>query len=161
MYQRTLPRVGVAAPLRSGPGPSPVASPLLLCLGIGVASAALVFSNPGPTEFEMFAAEQLVEVVEAEVCHGDALPGLVRLALSDCPRLVQSQRPAIGSLVGRHSRRIDLGMASIYRTDLGGGTLLGWPLPRFRAAVLAVAGQFVILQAGIDSADGPGQPKPR
>jgi hypothetical protein len=124
---------------------------------MGLAAAALLISNPGPADFETFAAERLVDVLERELCQGDALPGLLRLALGDCARVVQSQRQPLARLVGRHSRRLNLGMASVYRSELGGGALLGWPIPRFRATVLAVAGHFLILQAGADRSriEGP------
>jgi ABC-type Mn2+/Zn2+ transport system permease subunit len=57
---------------------------------------------------------------------------------------------AIGAYVGRHTRRTNLGLLSIYRTELGGTALFGWSLPRFSATVLAAAGQLVIVQAGLD-----------
>jgi hypothetical protein len=104
----------------------------------------------GAGDIDSFAAEQLVDVLEAEVCRGDVLPTLVRLALRDCPRLIQAQRGAIGAYVGRHTRRTNLGLLSIYRTELGGTALLGWSLPRFSATVVAAAGQLVIVQAGLD-----------
>jgi hypothetical protein len=111
---------------------------------------ALVISNPRPSDFDSFAADQLVDVIEAEVCRGEVLPALVRLALRECPRLIRAQRGAIGAYVGRHTRRTNLGLLSIYRTEFGGTALLGWSLPRFSATVLAAAGQLVIVQAGLD-----------
>jgi hypothetical protein len=113
-------------------------------------SGALVISNPRPSDFDSFAADQLVDVIEAEVCRGEVLPALVRLALRECPRLIRAQRGAIGAYVGRHTRRTNLGLLSIYRTEFGGTALLGWSLPRFSATVLAAAGQLVIVQAGLD-----------
>ncbi len=112
----------------------------------------LALSNPGPEEFEAFAAEQLVDVLETEVCRGEVLPALVRMALSDCPQLVQTQRRAIGAFVGDHTRRLDLGVLSLYRSEIGGDTVLGWPVPRFHATVLAGAEQFLILKAGLRDA---------
>lgn len=109
----------------------------------------MALSNPGPAAFEAFAADQLVDVIEAQVCRGELLPPLVRLALRDCPRLVQDQRHRLGVLVGQHTHRTNLGLFSVYRSDLGGGQLAGLALPRFAATVLAGAGRFVILQAGI------------
>ena len=111
---------------------------------------ALVISNPRPSDFDSFAADQLVDVIEAEVCRGEVLPAMVRLALRECPRLIRAQRGAIGAYVGRHTRRTNLGLLSIYRTEFGGTALLGWSLPRFSATVLAAAGQLVIVQAGLD-----------
>jgi hypothetical protein len=156
MYQRTITLPGVAAAFQSSPG----GTALLAVLGAGLAGTALVFSNPGPSEFEGFAAERLVDVLETELCQGDALPGLMRMALGDCSRLVQDQRLPIARLVGRHSRRLDLGVASVYRSELGGGMLLGWPVPRFRATVLAVAGHFLILQADTSPSETRRQQQP-
>jgi hypothetical protein len=119
-------------------------------LGASLLGGALALTNPRPSDFDSFAAEQLVDVIEAEVCRGEVLPPLVRLALRDCPRLIQAQRGAIGAYVGRHTRRTNLGLLSIYRTELGGTALFGWSLPRFSATVLAAAGQLVIVQAGLD-----------
>ncbi len=124
-------------------------------LGRAAAAAALggalVFSNPRPSDFDGFAAEQLVDVIEAEVCRGEVLPTLLRLALRDCPRLIRAQRGAIGAYVGRHTRRTNLGLLSLYRTEFGGTDLLGWSLPRFSATVVGAAGQLVIVQAGLDA----------
>ena len=110
----------------------------------------LVVTNPRSSDFERFAAEQLVDVIEAEVCHGEVLPPLVRLALRDCSRLIQAQRGPIGTYVGGQTRRTNLGLLSVYRTQLGGTPLLGWSLPRFSATVVGAAGQLVIVQAGLD-----------
>lgn len=119
-------------------------------MAAGLLGGALVISNPRPSDFDSFAADQLVDVIEAEVCRGEVLPALVRLALRECPRLIRAQRGAIGAYVGRHTRRTNLGLLSIYRTEFGGTALLGWSLPRFSATVLAAAGQLVIVQAGLD-----------
>ena len=122
----------------------------LWALAAGLLGGGLVLTNPPPSDFEHFAAEQLVEVIEPEVCRGEVLPSLVRLALRDCSRLIRAQRGAIGAYVSDHTRRTNLGLLSIYRTELGGTSLLGWSLPRFTATVVAFAGQLVILQAGLD-----------
>jgi hypothetical protein len=119
---------------------------LLASLG----GAGLVFTNPGPDQFETFASDQLVDVIEAEVCRGSVLPSLVRLALRDCPRLIQAQRRAIGAQVGRHTLRRNFGVMSVYRTEFGGAALMGWALPRFTATVVGGAGQLVIVQAGLN-----------
>jgi hypothetical protein len=119
-------------------------------LAAGLLSGGLALTNPAPSDFERFAAEKLVDEIEAEVCRGEVLPSVVRLALRDCPSLIQAQRGAIGAYVGRHTRRTNIGLMSLYRTEIGGTALLGWSLPRFSATVLAAAGRLVIVQAGLD-----------
>ena len=47
-----------------------------------------------------------------------------------------------------HTRRRNLGLLSLYRTELGGQTLFGvLEVPRYSATTLGVAGHFVILQS--------------
>jgi hypothetical protein len=142
MYQCVCPSFRLPAANRPGWCALALLGPL--CIG------GLALSNPGPAEFESFAADQLVDVLEVEVCQGDVLPTLVRMALRDCSGLVRGQRQAIGALVGRQSRRTDLGLLSVYRSELGGQRLFGWTVPRFRATVLGIAGQFLVLSAGIE-----------
>ncbi|MCP9926423.1 DUF4359 domain-containing protein [Cyanobium sp. CH-040] len=115
-----------------------------------VAAAGLALSNPKQAAFERFAAAHLVDVIEREVCEGDVLPPLVRLALPNCAELVQAQNVAIGALVSRQTRRWNLGVCSLYRTDVGGQQVLVWQVPRFRATVLGVAGRFLVLHASVD-----------
>jgi hypothetical protein len=118
-----------------------------------LAAAGLGVSNPSPAAFERFAARHLVDELDRQLCAGDALPPLVRLALPNCSELVQAQSEVLGALVSQQSRRWNLGLLSVYRTDLGGQQVLIWQLPRFRATVLGVAGRFLIVQASLDDAD--------
>ncbi len=147
MYQCILPGPPLPAAIRSGWGAA-----VLLA---GLCAGGLALTNPGPADFESFAADQLVEVLEEEVCRGDVLPTLVRMALRDCSGLVRAQRQAIAAVVGRHSQRSDLGLLSIYRSRLGGDQLLGWRVPRFDATVVGAAGHFLILRAGVEDGAPP------
>ncbi len=126
-----------------------LAAALTATVATAAVVAGLAVTNPGRPEFEQFAADQLVDELESHICRGDVLPALVRLALHNCPRLVQDQRRAIGAFVGRHTARLNLGVMSVYRSRFGGDTLLGWPLPRFESTVLAAAGQFLLVQAEV------------
>jgi hypothetical protein len=119
------------------------------------AGAALAVSNPPPAAFERFAAAHLVQEIERQLCDGDVLPPLLRLALPNCSELVQAQNEAIGAMVSSQTRRWNLGLLSLYRSDVGGQQVLLWELPRFRATVVGVAGQFVVLQASIDDVAEP------
>lgn len=120
-----------------------------------VAAVGLGLTNPPPAAFERFAAAHLVDELERQVCKGDVLPPLVRLALSNCEELVQAQNEAIGALLSRQTRRWNLAVLSVYRTEVGGQQVLLWQVPRFRATVLGIAGQFLVLQARLDEVDGP------
>ena len=126
----------------------PTAPALLGLLAVAAGGAGLIVTNPGPADFEEFAAEQLTRLVNDELCRGDGLPGMLRLMLPDCEGLVRSQRRTFGQLAWAHSQRRNLGLLSIYRTQLGGRRLLAdLELPSYRATTVAVAGHFWLLQS--------------
>jgi hypothetical protein len=121
---------------------------LLASLGAAcvLAVGGLALSNPTPADFEGFAAGQLVQLVEQELCHRPALPLLLQLVIQNCPALVQAQSQTLGRLARDHSRRLNLGIASIYTTRFGGQQLLpNWRVPNYGVTTLAAAGHFVIL----------------
>ncbi|MEB3331768.1 MAG: DUF4359 domain-containing protein [Synechococcaceae cyanobacterium] len=121
---------------------------LFVLLAVAAGSAGLVVTNPGPADFEEFAADQLTRLVSDEVCRGDGLPSVLRMLLPDCDGLVRSQRRSFGQLAWAHSQRRNLGLFSIYRTQLGGRRLLAdLELPSYRATTVAVAGHFWLLQS--------------
>lgn len=116
---------------------------LAVCAG----AIGLALTNPGPEAYEEFAGERLSEALIEELCEPDGLPMVLRLIIRDCPGVIRSQRPVLGRLAVSQTRRRNLGLLSVYRTDLGGQELLGsWSLPRYRSLTLAAAGQFVLLR---------------
>ncbi|NDG75649.1 MAG: DUF4359 domain-containing protein [Synechococcaceae bacterium WB8_1B_136] len=116
-----------------------------LTAGVG---AALAWSNPGPVEFEAFAGEQLVELASHELCGSHGLPMVVQLVVRDCPRLIASQRHALGAIAAQGTHRTNLGLFSLYTTEVGGQAVLpGVSVPRYQALTLAGAGQLVLLKA--------------
>ena len=127
---------------------------LAVGVGLGGASLALVLTNPGPAEFESFAAEQLIERATAEVCGPEGLPMALRLVVQNCPELIRSQRQRLGDLAARGSERQNFGLFSLYRTTVGGPKVLRFlGLPTYHAVTLAGAGQFVILATSSDRSD--------
>ncbi len=119
--------------------------PLLLAAGLG---GGLACTNPDAIAFEQFAGEELVRRLGEELCGEDQLPLMLRVMIRDCPQLIRSQRFVLARLVGAHSRRRNLALFSLYRTDIGGQQLLpGWSLPRYQATTLALAGRFFVLEA--------------
>ena len=121
-----------------------------------LAGAGLALTNPASADFEAFAADRLVDEISDELCVKGGLPVLMRLAIPNCQELVEGQRQALAGVVASHTRRTNLMVASLYRSEVGGQTVLAWQVPRFRSTVLAVAGQFVLIAASSDnSQEGP------
>ena len=121
---------------------------------VALAGAGLAFTNPSSADFQAYAADRLVDEISEEVCGEGGLPVLMQMALQNCQGLVLAQRGPLAALVAGHTRRHNLGLLSLYRSDVGGQTLLLWQVPRFRSTVVGVAGQFVLIRAAIDRA-GP------
>ena len=133
--------------MTAGPAPHRLAWLLPTAATLGGA-CALAWSNPGPSEFEAFAAEQLADRITTELCHGAQVPLVLHLLVRDCPGLVHSQRTWLGRLAAQHTHRYNAGLFSLYVTTLGGQALLGQlTIPRYRAFSLAGAGQLVVVYA--------------
>ena len=111
-----------------------------------VAMGGLMVTNPGQHEFEDFAAQRLSALLDEELCRKPALPMLLQLVIQNCSAVVRAQQQTLGQVARDHSRRLNLGLASIYTTHFGGQQLMGqWRLPKYRITPLALAGQFVVL----------------
>ena len=133
------------------PFPPPVRRLLWLLPAAG-AAAALIATNPGPAEFEAFAGERLVELISGELCRSAGLPLAVHLLVRDCPELIRSQRAVLGRLAAAATQRTDLGLFSLYVTEIGGQDVLpGLQIPRLRAVTLAGAGQLTLLHSSSDN----------
>ncbi len=136
------------------PALKPAAHVLALAvMGAGL-TAGLVSTNPGPTAFAEFGGRQLTAMLTKELCHNNGLGGMLRLLISQCPELVRSQKHVLGQLVQAHTRRSNLGLFSVYRTNLDLAAVLpglrrvsDLRLPRYEATTLGGAGQFILLQA--------------
>jgi len=120
-------------------------------VGSGCA-AVLMLTNPTPDEYAEHAGQQLVTLLTQELCRAEGVPMLLRLWVRDCPQLVASQQKTLASLAARFTTRRNLGLVSIYTTQLGGQLLApGVSLPRVKAVTLAAAGQFVMLRSERDN----------
>lgn len=122
-------------------------------LAVAAGVGGLAMTNPGPEEFRQFAGKRLVEAITREVCTEGGLPMTLRLLLQNCPELVASQQEVLGRIALESSQRTNLGLASVYRTELGGQQLLpALRLPRYEALTLAGAGAFVVVNTSTTSA---------
>jgi hypothetical protein len=124
--------------------------PLLLA-GI-TAGGLLALSNPGPADFRSFAGAELSRRGIDEFCRPGGLPLGLHLLLANCPDLVRDQQANLGHLAQGFTRRWNLGLFSVYDTRIGSGDLLPQlGLPGYHLRTLAVAGQFIVLEAGLAS----------
>lgn len=115
-------------------------------LAVAAGVGGLAVTNPGPEEFQAFAGQRLVDAITREICVENTLPMAVRVLLHNCPDLVASQQQVLGRIALEHSSRTNLGLASVYRTELGGQQLLPQlQVPRYEAVTVAGAGQFVLV----------------
>lgn len=131
-----------------------MASSWIPCAVLAVAAGAggLAVTNPGPDEFQEFAGRRLADTITREICVENGLPMALRLLLQHCPDLVASQQQVLGCIALDNSQRTNLGVASLYRTQLGGQQLLAdLRLPRYEAITLAGAGQFVVVNTSEQS----------
>ncbi len=129
----------------------PVAAALAALTAAG-AALALAFTNPSLSDYEDHAGEQLVVLLSKELCTSEGLPMVLRLWIRDCPQLVASQRQALAQLAGRFTTRVNLGVASMYTTRVGGQQLLpGVTLPTAEVVTLGVAGRFVLIRSDTDA----------
>jgi len=126
------------------------------CLAAVALGGALVATNPDEQDFEEFAGERLVRLVDEELCDQGGLPMVARLLIQNCSELVQGQQRVLGSLALQGSTRTNAGLFSLYSTRIGGMDLMpGLSVPRYRALTLAGAGQLVVLQTGTETAPDP------
>ena len=124
-------------------------------LVLALVGGGLALTNPSLGNFRAFASDRLVEEISKELCADGGVPVLLRMAINNCVGLVEAQREALAAVVLSHTRRRNYGVVSVFETELGGQSLLRWQVPRFRSAVVGVAGQFVLISAATDRSESP------
>lgn len=122
------------------------ASPWLGLLAALAVGFGLFSTNPGRSQFEEFAGEQLSEAITREICWQGQLSTLLRLVLPNCVAMVRQQQPVLGQLAWAQTRRLNFGLFSLFFTELGGQELLpNLRLPTYRATSFGAAGRMVLL----------------
>ncbi len=128
------------------------ALPLVGLLAAVALACGLASTNPGQSRFEEFAGEQLSEAITREICLQGQVSSLLRLVLPNCVAMVRQQRPVLGQLAWAQTRRLNLGLFSLFFTELGGQELMpNLRLPTYRATSLGAAGQVVLLTSSTSS----------
>ena len=122
---------------------------MLVLAGSG---AVLFLTNPTREDYRAFAGQMLVTLATEEICERQTLPMVLQLWISDCPRLIADQEQALALLADKFTRRWNVGVASVYVTQVGGQNLLpALRLPRYTVTSLGIAGQFQVLNAHSDA----------
>ena len=125
-----------------------VVSGSILVAGLG---GMLLFTNPSLEEYRTSVADQLVDISTKELCFNPDIPLIVRLLVDDCPMLVSKQRSLFEELAGQFTKRINLGICSIYITKFGGQKILpNLQLPSYKTITFAAYGRFMILKVHMD-----------
>ena len=125
---------------------------LLSLLG---AASALALTNPSLQDYQLHAGEQLVALATEELCGEQGLPLMLQVWLKDCPAVVAAQQSTLAALAGPMTTRTNLGLLSVFTTEVGGQKLmLGWRLPHYTVTTVGVAGQFLTINTRSDQADG-------
>ena len=119
------------------------------------AASALALTNPSLQDYQLHAGEQLVALATEELCGEQGLPLMIKVWLKDCPAVVAAQQSTLAALAGPMTTRTNLGLLSVFTTEVGGQKLmLGWRLPRYTVTTVGVAGQFLTINTRSDQADG-------
>ena len=119
------------------------------------AASALALTNPSLQDYQLHAGEQLVALATEELCGEQGLPLMLQVWLKDCPAVVAAQQSTLAALAGPMTTRTNLGLLSVFSTQVGGQKLmLGLRLPRYTVTTVGVAGQFLTISTRSDQAGG-------
>lgn len=123
-------------------------SVLIGAIVLAIATAALVVTNPGPDAYARYISEQAETYLTAEVCT-DLPAGIGDLLGDQCGEMLQSFKPQLDSLIRDRTDRLNLAIASIYRTSLG---IPGFPMvPQYRVETLGILNRFFTYYASQES----------
>jgi len=104
---------------------------------VAIATVGLVVTNPGPEAYARYVSAQAETYLVGEVC-AEMPPTVGELFAGQCDELVQSLQPQLDTLIRDRTQRLNLAIASIYRTSLGMPML-----PTYRTETLGILNRFI------------------
>lgn len=114
-------------------------SALLGLVLLAVAIAGLIITNPGPEAYTRYLSTQAENYLSEEVC-SELPPGFGTLLAENCTDILASLESELDVLIRDRTERMNLAIASIYRTSLG---VPGIPfLPEYRVETVGAVNQF-------------------
>ena len=94
-----------------------------VAIALTLLDAGMAFTNPARDKYLTYASTKLETELESTVCKDSRIPqalsGITDSLIGSCKNLVTSQRSTIESLLDNTTQRQNLGVVSIYTTELG------------------------------------------
>lgn len=94
-----------------------------VAIALMVLAAGMAFTNPARDKYLTYASTKLQVELENTVCKDSSVPqalsGVAETLIGSCKNLVTSQRSTIEQLLDNTTQRQNLGVVSIYTTELG------------------------------------------
>ncbi|WP_333198523.1 DUF4359 domain-containing protein [Microcoleus sp. S28C3] len=94
-----------------------------VAIALTVLAAGMAFTNPPRDKYLTYASGVLETELESTVCKDSRVPqalsGVAQTLIGSCKNLLTSQRSTIESLLDNTTQRQNLGVASIYTTEVG------------------------------------------
>jgi hypothetical protein len=94
-----------------------------VAIALTVLAAGMGFTNPGRDKYLTYASGTLEKELETTVCKDSRVPqalsGVAETLIGSCKNLLTSQRDTIERLLDNTTQRQNLGVVSIYTTELG------------------------------------------
>ena len=94
-----------------------------VAIALTVLAAGMAFTNPARDKYLTYASTKLETELESTVCKDSRIPqalsGITDSLIGSCKNLVTSQRSTIEHLLDNTTQRQNLGVVSIYTTELG------------------------------------------
>jgi len=119
-------------------------SALISLLLLTVVTGGLVVTNPSPDAYQDYASQQAEQFFSREVCT-ELSGNFSELLAGRCEEMLAAVQPQLHSVIRDRTTRINLGVASIYRTSFGIAELT--MLPRYEVETLGIVGRFVTYRA--------------
>ncbi|MEM9163721.1 MAG: DUF4359 domain-containing protein [Cyanobacteria bacterium P01_F01_bin.4] len=114
-------------------------------IALAAGGVALAVTNPGPSDYETFAINQLTQYVSSTVC--EEIPGNLNQVLQNpCAKLLDNNSEEVRQLVREQTHRSNFVLFSLYKTRLAVPGLD--TLPAYEVKALGMGRNFFIYQAG-------------
>ena len=94
-----------------------------VAIALTLVAAGMAFTNPARDKYLTYASGTLEKELESNVCKDSRVPqalnGVAETLIGSCKNLLTSQRDTIERLLDNTTQRQNLGVVSIYTTELG------------------------------------------